>query len=294
MDNEQLRQCVQDLNIWKRGGQRAPHKPLLLLLALSRLIQGKPRLAAFPEIDHTLGELLERYGPPRKSHHPEYPFWHLQNDGLWEVEQGGSLIRRKGSTDPLRTELIAKNVRGGLPEDVFRLLQRDHALLEEIVNAIADSHFPESMRDDLLRELSLTDLLQMDKCGRDSAFRFAVVQAYEHRCAVCGYDVRFGRSDLGLEAAHIRWHQAGGPDIVQNGVALCCLHHKGFDRGAIGIGDDLRLLISADLYGREAAAEWFVRFHHKALRMPHSTGMLPARQYLAWHRREVFRSPSRD
>ena len=37
---------------------------------------------------------------------------------------------------------------------------------------------------------------------------------------------------LGIEAAHIKWHQAGGPDTEDNGLALCTLHHKRFDRGA--------------------------------------------------------------
>ena len=39
--NEQLRERIRHLNTWKKGGQRAPHKPLLLLLALSRLSQGE-------------------------------------------------------------------------------------------------------------------------------------------------------------------------------------------------------------------------------------------------------------
>jgi HNH endonuclease len=39
----------------------------------------------------------------------------------------------------------------------------------------------------------------------------------------------------GLEAAHIKWFQARGPDVVQNGLALCSLHHKIFDLGAFTV-----------------------------------------------------------
>ena len=38
---------------------------------------------------------------------------------------------------------------------------------------------------------------------------------------------------VGLEAAHIRWHQFSGPDINENGLALCSIHHRLFERGAL-------------------------------------------------------------
>ena len=52
---------------------------------------------------------------------------------------------------------------------------------------------------------------------------------------MCGYDVRLGNRELGLEVRHIKWHQAGGPDTEVNGLALCVLHHKLFDCGAYGM-----------------------------------------------------------
>ena len=60
----------------------------------------------------------------------------------------------------------------------------------------------------------------------DPEFPQRVLTAYEYRCAVCGYDVRLGNRELGLGAAHIKRHEAGGPDSEVNGLALCALHHK--------------------------------------------------------------------
>ena len=37
---------IDDLNVWKKGSRRAPHKPLLLLVALGRLQRGEERMAA--------------------------------------------------------------------------------------------------------------------------------------------------------------------------------------------------------------------------------------------------------
>ena len=48
----------------------------------------------------------------------------------------------------------------------------------------------------------------------------------------CALAATNGWQPLGLEAAHIKWFQARGPDVVQNGLALCSLHHKIFDLGA--------------------------------------------------------------
>jgi putative restriction endonuclease len=69
----------------------------------------------------------------------------------------------------------------------------------------------------------------------DPQFRLRVLTAYEYRCAVCGFDVRLGSVSIALDAAHIRWHQAGGPELERNGLALCVLHHKTFDLGALTV-----------------------------------------------------------
>ena len=49
------------------------------------------------------GDLFE-FGPSRKSYHPEYPFWRLQNDGIWEVASDVPLSRKPNVDIPV-TEL---------------------------------------------------------------------------------------------------------------------------------------------------------------------------------------------
>jgi putative restriction endonuclease len=85
---DELLQRFQNLNVWRRRDERAPHKPLLILLALGRLESGGQRLTPFDQIEEKLARLLEEFGPPRKSPHPELPFYHLTNDGVWEIEEG--------------------------------------------------------------------------------------------------------------------------------------------------------------------------------------------------------------
>ena len=135
---------VDKLSVWSRGGERAPHKPLLLLMALGRLSAGE-RSLAFSACEGQLTELLREFGPARRSHHPEYPFWRLQHDGLWKVTASGPLASRQSNTDPTRNELRKKDAVGGFPDDVRLALKARPALVTEIAQRLLAAHFAESI-----------------------------------------------------------------------------------------------------------------------------------------------------
>ena len=63
-----------NLSIWKRGDQSAPHKPLLVLCALGQWHNGRKGVA-FRQAEPELTALLREFGPPRQSDHPEQPDW---------------------------------------------------------------------------------------------------------------------------------------------------------------------------------------------------------------------------
>jgi putative restriction endonuclease len=88
MDMASIIELFDDLNIWKHGDQRAPHKPLLMLYALGRLAQGDVEVS-YRQVEKDVSALLREFGPPRKSDHPEQPFWRLQRDGVWTVYCAG-------------------------------------------------------------------------------------------------------------------------------------------------------------------------------------------------------------
>lgn len=66
-------------------------------------------------------------------------------------------------------------------------------------------------------------------------WRASVLQAWDRQCASCGSDGQIGGATIGVDAAHGRWFAFDGPDSVDNGLALCTLHHKLFDLGAVGL-----------------------------------------------------------
>jgi putative restriction endonuclease len=134
---------------------------------------------------------------------------------------------------PRVTALRSADVRARFSADVRAALTAEPALVARIAVQILERHFPDSLYQDILNAVGLT--LESAKMKRTPAFRQRVLKAYEYRCAVCGFDVRLGRVSIALDAAHIRWHQAGGPDVESNGLALCVMHHKTFDLGAFTV-----------------------------------------------------------
>jgi putative restriction endonuclease len=155
MDKKEILNLVSGLNVWKRGDQRAPHKPLLLLYALGRCLRDEKRLIPFEDVDEDLKKLLLEFGPPRKSYHPEYPFWRLQNDGLWEIPDAEDLHKRKPNCDVPKSELLKNNAHGGLKKDIHQLLCRDRQLLAEMVSQILNANFPASIHEDILQAVGI-------------------------------------------------------------------------------------------------------------------------------------------
>ena len=289
-----LLQRFRDLNVWRRGDERAPHKPLLILYALGQLQAGIDRLIPFDRLERPLEQLLEEFGPPRKSPHPELPFYHLQTDVVWEIDERIPLTRRKGSKNPLRTELRKWHIGGGFKQEIFDELRRRPEALRELAREILAAHFPESLHPSITCAVGLDLLSTTRGSRRDSDFRSTVVSVWGHQCAFCGYSVKLDNADLGLEAAHIQWCQFGGPDTINNGLACCSIHHQAFDRGAISISDQKKILVSSKLHGHGGLDSLFLALNESAIRLPNRKDAHPKREFLEWHRLQVFRGEVRS
>ena len=91
----------------------------------------------------------------------------------------------------------------GFTGEVYERLLSDPALIAEAAELLLRRSFPPSLHEDILEEVGLT--LESAAVGpRDPRFRAEVIMAYERRCAVCGFDLKVGVTDFGVEAAHIK------------------------------------------------------------------------------------------
>jgi putative restriction endonuclease len=122
---------------------------------------------------------------------------------------------------------------------------------------------------------------------RDRLFRRRVVTAYDARCAITGLKLINGGGRAEVEAAHIRPVERGGPDIVSNGLALSGTVHWMFDRGLIGLGDGLEILVSRQVNDPDSVRGLINR--NGVARMPGRATDRPHPAFLGWHRENVFK-----
>jgi putative restriction endonuclease len=90
-----------------------------------------------------------------------------------------------------------------------------------------------------------------------------------------------------VEAAHIRPVEHNGPDIVSNGIALSGTAHWMFDRGLIGLADDLEILVSRQVNDADGVLA-IINRDRRAL-LPQRLSDRPHPHLLQWHREHCFK-----
>ena len=300
MNRDEIISAFNSIRVWQNGDRRAVHKPLLVLLALSRVNGVFAETTDWNDAEPLLKNLLEEFGPDGSSNTRHYPFWHLQTDGLWQLHGAPEVLNRPAGATPTITELRQNHIRGGFTKPIYSALKADPELINIVAQFIVDAHFPISIRGDVLNAVGLLQIESMEsprdsQRRRDPTFRANVLLAYQYRCAVCGHDLRLGQQSIGLEAAHIKWFQANGPDEVPNGIAMCSLHHKVFDLGAFKIlPETYQMVFSQQLNGGELASQRMLAYHGSGIILPQAKEYLPHSANLDWHAKQVFKSPPRS
>jgi len=277
--------------VYRKGEQRAPHKPLYPLYCLASLQHGLPRLQGFQVISNALTESFRQFGPRTETIHPEYPFWRLQHDNLAVVESDGELEYRQSNNDPTKSSLVRAKAVGGLREQDYALLSGNIDLQSITVHKLLDKHFPASIHDEIIRHfnLVLNDPHSKD-LTTEKEFRKAVLTAYGNSCALTGFSLKYHGSYLGIEAAHICWPQAGGNDAISNGIAMNTLHRKLFHLGLFTINDkDYTVCISTGALENQTGGLSLKQLHGKSIKLPESVELWPSKKALIWHSRWVFR-----
>ena len=300
MTKDEFFSALSNLSVWERDGERAPHKPIMLLYALAMLKHGH-RQFDFSEIEKPIESILETILPKRKNIHVHYPFWYLKTKGktsgqtIWEIHGAEQIKFRKGKTEPLKSELRNNHIEAGFTSDVLSLLDREPEVIDISIQLLLDGQFPRSIQEDICAMLGIDDIDLSEACipasierkPRDPKFREKVLIAYKGECAVCGYSLRVKDRLAGIEAAHIKWHQAGGPDVVPNALSLCSTHHILFDRGAFTIDKELKIGVSDSMSG-ELLYDIVTRFNGASIRLPQRECHYPSEEFLSWHKEQVL------
>lgn len=280
---------IERITVYKRGNERAPHKPLYILQCIAAIQHGLPRLRPFTEIEKPLKEALIRFGLRTKSVSPQYPFWRLQNDSLAVVVPAGPYDFRKQATDPTKSSLVSLDAHGGFTDADYSLIRDDLNLQTLTIHKILDGHFPRSIHEDIIAffDLRLSGARASDE-HTESEFRHRIVTAYGNACALTGFSIEYRRSFPGIDAAHICWPQAGGNDDVCNGIAMTTLYRKLFHLGLFTIDETMKVLFCSELVdmGRFQVTD---ELKGKKISLPKDSKFWPSQDALKWHRKWVFR-----
>jgi putative restriction endonuclease len=246
--------------------------------------------AASERLAALIGEFapVSRIDPVQRA---AYPFTRLRRDGVWTLDHS--------VPDDQKQRLADLGVVGRLDAELERQLARDPDLLSLAARSLVTANFPDTVAPDVLAAVGLDPDSVLGGPAvpgdgapkarrRDASWRAEIMQAWDRQCAFCGYDGQIMNASVGLDAAHVRWFALDGPDSLDNGLALCALHHKLFDLGVLGLTLDLGIQVSTTFTARTPAGRAVYDLHGRRLR-PRPGTTTPAELHLVWHRTEVFK-----
>jgi len=280
-----------ELRTNKANGRRAVNKPITVLWMLGQYTSSGTTTFQFADIESVVGEIIQDY---TRLPNISDPFWRLRRDDILKFPDE-MLIGNHRSGNPIVHDL-RKYGQAHFTSNFESFISSPENLIA-YAEWILDSFFTEGLDDDILFRVGLTYRHDLNlkligakpKRKRDPKFRDNVATAYNHQCAVCGFSLLMGNTAIANEAAHIRWHSYGGPDVISNGIFLCNLHHRLFDRGVIGFSDHYEMIISDRASSAsDGFKRWILDFDGRSIDLPRKVNEYPAMEYLDWHRKEVL------
>jgi putative restriction endonuclease len=202
-------------------------------------------------------------------------------------------LREIGNPSRVGAYLQGKSIRGVSETDFAEIVSAGFSAILSPVDAVPSEPAPHQIDEENSEFLHAPpaepmrriEQVLLNRKFREASFRWHVCEAYDNRCAVTGLRIINGGGRSEVQAAHIWSVASGGPDVVQNGLALSGTAHWLFDRHLISLTDDYGLLVSHNKVPAELRglfAKQLDRIH-----LPKDPKLWPHRAYVARHR-EAF------
>ena len=228
-NNEKLRKIVDRfLKIKTHGGNNnpSPHKPLLLIWAISKCLQDQFSLDTWQQslLPHNFNKDVTKLEATSKRLMPysyykeivekelspfsmfktkiriDMPYWYLTFDGVWEWNISTDLIPAHTGRQPIKQYYRSSSA--GLLEDDYNAISANPGLGLSLIYSLLDKFFPVTLHEDIidaahvpvheLQSLETKDGQSqetIERKVRSSIFRKKVIEAYTKQCAVCRHSV---------------------------------------------------------------------------------------------------------
>jgi putative restriction endonuclease len=116
------------------------------------------------------------------------------------------------------------------------------------------------------------------------AFRTAVTDAYDRRCALTGE-----KTLPALQASHIKPYASSGPHRVDNGLLLRADLHQLFDRGYVTVTPDHHVEVSHRIQAEFDNGDDYLALHGTALQfLPDAPDEQPSEPFLQHHNEQIY------
>jgi len=154
---------------------------------------------------------------------------------------------------------------------------QDLEVLEEVTEN------PDEVNDTEISEVTVerqTAIISVKKKIRDNSFKSRVLTSYSYRCAFCGVQLKL------IDAAHILPVQHNGTDETSNGISLCALHHRAYDRNLVTFNAEYQITCNDKEFkklteiGLDGGAEKFINDLRAVIHLPPAINDRPHVEYI--------------
>lgn len=189
-------------------------------------------------------DLRKHLGPLSHS-----PSMQLREGALDDAARNGFAIHNKGNHElavAFRPDFLTTYIANVEPLHECGEVESEIELLRQVGERAED--MAETEVRGMVAEPRRHAVVAVRRALRESGFRNRVLSAYGHGCAMCGIQLRL------LDAAHILpAEHPDSTDGTDNGVALCVLHHRAFDRTLVTFDAAFRTHVHDAMIERLAA-----------------------------------------
>jgi len=326
MPDNSLQSFIHAFSNLNTGGgkikESAPHKPLILLSVIQAFESGlltDSRIPITPELTSifktnwnnlvTTGHILSFAMPFFRLKNEDGSWWQLvANTGceLWvqtgDLSSFNSLNNAVAYAEivPKLTELLLDNN----SRNVLRQTLLDRYFPGKLIGIATDnSVIINEMRREMLEEspteYSLkmrgmkkrlnAETYQIEVYARDTLFRREIVRLYNDTCCITGVRVSAPYSFSMVDACHIVPFYKTFNNNPTNGIALCPNLHRAFDKGAISIDDNYRVIVSRTFVENAQSDYSFKALTGKQIELPRDQNYTPDTEAFSWHREHIFK-----
>jgi putative restriction endonuclease len=290
---------------------RAPHKPFLLLsvmdLISSGLIAENFVEPSFELVD-TFNLYWSRIMPAGSKTSMAYPYFFMKSEGFWHLAAKHEMkIDRNFRTPSM--PWLRENFRGARLDDALFQVMCDSESRELLRAVLINTYFADEFHPVLYEQgvvnykaneysKILTRISEKilpfgkdpdkEQKIRDQGFRRAIINLYNHRCALCGIRMLTPEGHTVVEAAHVVPWSESRDDSPTNGMALCRLCHWSFDEGLMSVGQRYEVLVSQRVRLDQNMPGHILTLTDRTIFRPDQESFWPSQDNLKRHRDKTF------